>query len=83
MIKQTWPDQALIKMPSLRAVKAFLAVARWQNFTRAAEERSAWRRRNPSMAFATARYRTSATSAARRSRSIWTGTDGLLIMIST
>lgn len=37
MVKQTEPDQALIKMPSLRAVKAFLAAARYQNFTRAAE----------------------------------------------
>lgn len=31
------PDQALLKMPSLRAVKSFVAAARYQNFTRAAE----------------------------------------------
>ncbi|SDR23828.1 DNA-binding transcriptional regulator, LysR family [Pseudomonas grimontii] len=37
MIKQNEPDQTLIKMPSLRAVKAFVAAARYQNFTRAAE----------------------------------------------
>lgn len=37
MVKQTEPDQTLIKMPSLRAVKAFLAAAKYQNFTRAAE----------------------------------------------
>lgn len=37
MVKQTEPDQTLIKMPSLRAVKAFLTAARYQNFTRAAE----------------------------------------------
>ncbi|TWC22276.1 MULTISPECIES: LysR family transcriptional regulator [unclassified Pseudomonas] len=37
MVKQTEPDQTLIKMPSLRAVKAFVAAAKYQNFTRAAE----------------------------------------------
>ncbi|GAB7529336.1 LysR family transcriptional regulator [Pseudomonas sp. 3A(2025)] len=37
MVKHTEPDQALIKMPSLRAVKAFVAAAKYQNFTRAAE----------------------------------------------
>ncbi|MBK5001126.1 LysR family transcriptional regulator [Pseudomonas sp. S31] len=37
MVKHTEPDQTLIKMPSLRAVKAFVAAARYQNFTRAAE----------------------------------------------
>ncbi len=37
MVKQTEPDQTLIKMPPLRAVKAFLAAAKYQNFTRAAE----------------------------------------------
>lgn len=37
MAKPTQPDQTLIKMPSLRAVKAFVAAARYQNFTRAAE----------------------------------------------
>lgn len=30
-------DQALLKMPSLRAVKCFVAAARYQSFTRAAE----------------------------------------------
>lgn len=37
MTQHTDPDQTLIKMPSLRAVKAFVAAARYQNFTRAAE----------------------------------------------
>lgn len=37
MVKHTEPDRALIQMPSLRAVKAFVAAARYQNFTRAAE----------------------------------------------
>ncbi|WP_260961465.1 LysR substrate-binding domain-containing protein [Pseudomonas citri] len=37
MAKATDPDQNLIKLPSLRAVKAFVAAARYQNFTRAAE----------------------------------------------
>lgn len=37
MTKHTDPDQTLIKMPSLRAVKSFVAAARYQNFTRAAE----------------------------------------------
>lgn len=37
MTKQTDPDQTLIKMPSLRAVRSFVAAARYQNFTRAAE----------------------------------------------
>ncbi|QXI31061.1 LysR substrate-binding domain-containing protein [Pseudomonas vanderleydeniana] len=37
MVKATDPDQSLIKLPSLRAVKAFVAAARYQNFTRAAE----------------------------------------------
>lgn len=31
------PDQILLKMPSLRAVKSFVAAAKYQNFTRAAE----------------------------------------------
>ena len=31
------PDQVLLKMPSLRAVKSFVAAAKYQNFTRAAE----------------------------------------------
>lgn len=33
----TEPDHTLMKMPSLRAVKAFVAAARYQNFTRAAQ----------------------------------------------
>lgn len=37
MTKHTDPDQTLLKMPSLRAVKSFVAAARYQNFTRAAE----------------------------------------------
>ncbi|QLC74108.1 LysR family transcriptional regulator [Pseudomonas sp. LPB0260] len=37
MVKHTEPDQTLIKMPSLRAVKSFVAAAKYQNFTRAAE----------------------------------------------
>lgn len=37
MTKHTEPDQTLIKMPSLTAVKSFVAAARYQNFTRAAE----------------------------------------------
>jgi len=37
MSKQTTPDQMLLKMPSLRAVKCFVAAARYQSFTRAAE----------------------------------------------
>ena len=37
MVLHTEPDQTLIKMPSLRAVKAFIAAAKYQNFTRAAE----------------------------------------------
>lgn len=37
MAKQPAPDQTLIKMPSLRAVKSFVAAAKYQSFTRAAE----------------------------------------------
>lgn len=37
MVNHTKPDQSLIKMPSLRAVKSFVAAAKYQNFTRAAE----------------------------------------------
>lgn len=37
MTKHTDPDQTLLRMPSLRAVKSFVAAARYQNFTRAAE----------------------------------------------
>lgn len=37
MNKHAPPDQTLLKMPSLRAVKCFVAAARYQSFTRAAE----------------------------------------------
>lgn len=37
MVKHVEPDKVLVKMPSLRAVKAFVAAAKYQNFTRAAE----------------------------------------------
>ncbi|WP_374488785.1 LysR substrate-binding domain-containing protein [Zoogloea sp.] len=37
MNKFTASDQALLKMPSLRGVKCFVAAARYQSFTRAAE----------------------------------------------
>lgn len=37
MVKHVKPDQVLVKMPSLRAVKSFVAAAKYQNFTRAAE----------------------------------------------
>lgn len=37
MAKPIEPDQILIKMPSLRAVKSFVAAAKYLNFTRAAE----------------------------------------------
>lgn len=37
MNKHAAPDQTLLKMPSLRAVKCFVAAARYQSFTRAAE----------------------------------------------
>ena len=37
MSKHSEPDQTLIKMPSLRAVKSFVAAAKYQSFTRAAE----------------------------------------------
>ncbi|WP_349974961.1 LysR family transcriptional regulator [Pseudomonas sp. WHRI 8519] len=37
MVSHSQPDQSLIQMPSLRAVKAFVAAAKYQNFTRAAE----------------------------------------------
>ncbi|GED23188.1 LysR family transcriptional regulator [Halomonas halmophila] len=37
MTKHTDPDQTLLNMPSLRAVKSFVAAARYQSFTRAAE----------------------------------------------
>jgi DNA-binding transcriptional LysR family regulator len=37
MVKHIDPDQILVKMPSLRAVKSFVAAAKYLNFTRAAE----------------------------------------------
>lgn len=37
MVTHSEPDQTLMQMPSLRAVKAFIAAAKYQNFTRAAE----------------------------------------------
>ncbi|GGY02730.1 LysR family transcriptional regulator [Litchfieldella qijiaojingensis] len=37
MTTHTDPDQRLLKMPSLRAVRSFVAAAKYQNFTRAAE----------------------------------------------
>ena len=37
MDKHSEPDQTLTKMPSLRAVKSFVAAAKYQSFTRAAE----------------------------------------------
>lgn len=37
MSKHATTDQTLLKMPSLRAVKCFVAAARYQSFTRAAE----------------------------------------------
>jgi LysR family glycine cleavage system transcriptional activator len=37
MVKHIEPDNTLLQMPSLKAVKAFVAAARYQSFTRAAE----------------------------------------------
>ncbi|NIF27139.1 LysR family transcriptional regulator [Pantoea sp. Tr-811] len=37
MVKHTKPDFALLKLPSLHAIRTFVAAARYQNFTRAAE----------------------------------------------
>ncbi|MFC6673948.1 LysR family transcriptional regulator [Marinobacterium aestuariivivens] len=37
MVRHVEPDKVLVKMPSLRAVKSFVAAAKYQNFTRAAE----------------------------------------------
>ena len=37
MVKHTDPDMTLLKMPSLKAVKSFVAAAKYQSFTRAAE----------------------------------------------
>lgn len=36
MVQHTEPDQSLIRMPSMTAVKSFVAAARYQSFTRAA-----------------------------------------------
>ncbi|MBV1788262.1 LysR family transcriptional regulator [Marinobacterium sp. D7] len=37
MVRHADPDKVLVKMPSLRAVKSFVAAAKYLNFTRAAE----------------------------------------------
>ncbi len=37
MVKHTEPDKILMKMPSLRAIKSFVAAAKYQSFTTAAE----------------------------------------------
>ncbi|MBV1810457.1 LysR family transcriptional regulator [Pseudomonas viridiflava] len=37
MVKHIDPDNTLLKMPSLKAVKSFVAAAKYQSFTRAAE----------------------------------------------
>ncbi|MBD8120428.1 LysR family transcriptional regulator [Pseudomonas lutea] len=37
MVKHIEPDNTLLQMPSLKAVKSFVAAARYQSFTRAAE----------------------------------------------
>jgi LysR family glycine cleavage system transcriptional activator len=37
MVKHIDPDNTLLQMPSLKAVKSFVAAARYQSFTRAAE----------------------------------------------
>jgi DNA-binding transcriptional LysR family regulator len=37
MVKHIDPDMTLLKMPSLKAVKSFVAAAKYQSFTRAAE----------------------------------------------
>ncbi len=37
MVKHIDPDMTLLKMPSLRALKSFVAAAKYQSFTRAAE----------------------------------------------
>lgn len=37
MTETAKPDRMLVRMPSLRALKAFVAAAKYQNFTRAAE----------------------------------------------
>jgi LysR family glycine cleavage system transcriptional activator len=35
MVKHIDPDMTLLKMPSLKAVKSFVAAAKYQSFTRA------------------------------------------------
>jgi DNA-binding transcriptional LysR family regulator len=37
MAKNSQPDQALLSMPSFKAMRSFVAAAKYQNFTRAAE----------------------------------------------
>lgn len=37
MFQHSYPDQTLVRMPSLRAIKSFVAAAKYQSFTRAAE----------------------------------------------
>ena len=37
MAKNSQPDQALMKMPSFKAMRSFVAAAKYRNFTRAAE----------------------------------------------
>src|SRR5699024_5883790 len=37
MTEAAKPDRMLMRMPSLRALKSFVAAAKYQNFTRAAE----------------------------------------------
>ncbi len=37
MAQHSDPDQTLVRMPSLRAIKSFVAAAKYQSFTRAAE----------------------------------------------
>ena len=37
MTKSSQPDQALIAMPSFKAMRSFVAAAKYRNFTRAAE----------------------------------------------
>lgn len=37
MVKPVAPDHILVNMPSLRAVRSFVAAAKYQSFTRAAE----------------------------------------------
>ncbi|MDQ0123120.1 DNA-binding transcriptional LysR family regulator [Pseudomonas lini] len=37
MAKSPQPDQALLSMPSFKAMRSFVAAAKYRNFTRAAE----------------------------------------------